>query len=313
MRVSHSSMDCYRQCPHKYYLSRVEGLSSVDKPRAPSFGSAFHEALNAHHAHLPFKDIGAVLEVWEAATLKWGLSREDLILGRALLIAYSVKYADDDSGGKVEEGFSAPVLGLDGEPAGIDLTGYMDVEHDAYIMDHKTTSSNLTPTFIKNLAQTPQAEEYLMAAQDNGSSASYAIWDLVKAAKFTRLLATPLADREYYKVNCKGGKKGDLKATCRDRDETWLEFEARVQEAIAKDPDSFLVRVKIEPTEADLDKRRYDIYATAKNIQRAIEDSAFPRSEKSCNLYGGCEFKPICWDGVDPKQSDLYQLRKSTR
>ena len=291
--VSHSGMETYRKCPHKYYLGRVANVQPVEVKRAPAFGTAGHTRLEClvtgHTRFIPT------------------MTAEDSVLLDCLILAYEVRWGIPK--GVAEGHFVVPIVAPDGKPdPDIEMQGYIDIETEDYVLDHKFTSANITPTYIKELDRNPQAEEYLIAAQENGSRASYAIWDIIRSTAYKRRTATPEHEREFYKRNGKYGKKGDPKPGTYLEDETWEEFRQRIVDDIAADPDKFFTRVPLRKTEEELDRRRYDIWATAKQIQHSIEAKAFPRNNNSCKDYGGCEYEPVCWDGVDPAQSELYTI-----
>ena len=303
MKVSHSGMACFRECPHKFYLSRIENIQPVETGRALGFGNAMHSALAAI-----WEGREGWASWWVEACKEYNLSSEDQILGILLLKGYIVRYKIPE-GAKVEEHFDVGVLNPMGytDPH-FTFQGYVDAETPDYVLDHKTTSSNITPTYLKKLHRSPQAEEYLIAAQDRGSKATYAIWDIIKSNAVPRRTATPEHEREFYKRKGKYGDVGDPKPGTYLQDETWEEYEQRIVDMIAADPDTFYVREEIHKTEEELDRRRYDIWATAKQIEMAKYNEAWPRNEAGCDKYGGCEYAPICWDGVDPAQSELYTI-----
>ena len=212
----------------------------------------------------------------------------------------------------VEAPFEHVIDGPDGEPdPGLVMRGYIDVLTEARVIDHKTTSANLTPSKLASMSRSPQAIEYILAAP---ASVTEAVWDCIRVKRESRRLKTPIAGQEFYKTTRKGKyTAGQPKPGTNLEDETWDEFKMRLVEDIAAKPNDYFARVTIRPTEEELDKRRYDIWATSKMMQRAIEDKAFPRFEGSCEQYGGCEYKPICWEGVDPMNSELYQIKKGGR
>lgn len=288
-------METYRKCPRKYYYGRVEGIQSVEVKRAPKFGS---------EGHLQLEYLASKKKPW----LSQGLSHEDNILLECLILGYQVRWGKLK--GVAEGHFVVPIVAPDGKPdPDVELQGYIDIETPKYIMDHKFTSANITPTYIKSLEREPQAEEYLIAAQENGSKATYAIWDIIRSTPYKRRLRTPEDEQEFYKRDSKYGKKGDPKPGTHLQDEAWEEFRQRIVDDIAADPDKFYKRIELHKTEEELDARRYDIWACAKQIQHSIEIGAFPRNEAGCMDFGGCEYYGICWEGVDPKHSELYTIK----
>lgn len=309
MKSSHSSMSCFRRCSYEYYLSRVLGYEPVKKSRPLAFGSALHAALNEYHTGEP---MGAVLAAWLDACIKYKLDMADEILGEVLLLGYAARWGTLEEDASVEHHFEYSPTGPDGKPDQENTThGYIDVLYSK-VMDHKTTASKLTPSKLASMARSPQALEYILAAPEGVREA---VWDVIHSARQTRREATPIAEREFYKRGSKDGKKkpGDPKPGTYLRDESWEEFRQRLVDDIAENPSKYFARVDIRPTEEELDARRYDVWATTKLMQLAVESNAFPRNERSCELYGGCGYAPVCWEGVDPRSSELYQIRKVDR
>lgn len=308
LKVSHSSLQCFKFCPLKYKLSRIDLIDSAESSMAIKWGNAWHRAQEQWWASAGLE---ATLGVWDLEAAASGLTQDQIITGRVLLIAYDSLYTPDAGDVSIEQAFEVPIVGPDGEPCqDMLLRGAIDIRTPSMIMDHKTRGGKITPTYIKELNQEPQAEIYLLAARDLGHEPEYAIWDVVRRPSIRRGLKTPEADCEFYVRDGKYGKKGDPKPGTRLQDETWQEFGQRVADMVADSPDEYLRRVRLYKTEEDLDARRYDIWAQARLMQSAIEHRAFPRNEQSCSKFGGCEYIPVCWQGVDPAQSELYTIRK---
>jgi hypothetical protein len=314
LKLSHSSMECFRQCPHKYYLSRIERIFRAEEPRQLAFGTAFHKALEPLWELMGLEE---ALSAWQRFSRN--LSAEDRIVGDVMLRAYHAKWGDHEHEyAFVENRFEVPVIGPDGEvDESMTFIGYMDVEVPHGPIDHKTTRSDLSKDKYRNrLEREPQAEEYLIACQDKGGGSEYAMWDVIRCPELKMRTKTPEDKQQFYKQDGKHGKKGDPKPGTYLENETAEQFRLRFYAMVANNPDAYLQRYRIEKTEAQLDRRRYDIWATGKLIQAAIAAKAFPRAENGCGMFDHgdgrnmCEYEPICWQGVDPYQSESYIVGK---
>ena len=227
-------------------------MEAIKSPRAPSFGSAMHEPLNNLH------EVGAFGTSWTKAADKWGLDKEDYILGSLLLVAYRTRWPLFEGDAKVEASFEHEVIGPDGEPdPDITMRGYIDVLLPTKVVDHKTTSANLSPSKLQELARSPQALEYILAAPEDVTEA---LWDVIRVKRVPRGMQTPTEEQEFYKRDGKYGKKGDPKPGTHLQDETWDEYRQRIADDIAAKPDDYFARVEIKPTEGELESRRYDIW-----------------------------------------------------
>lgn len=311
-------MECFRQCPRKYYLSRIKRIRRANQPRQLEFGLAFHKALEEVWLYM---GLHTALEVWAKEAKQRELSAEDRIVGEVMLVAYHTRWGEPDSEGGsvfVENKFKLPVYGPDGEiDESMVFVGILDVELETHPLDHKTTRSDLsTGKYESKLPREPQAEEYILAMRDKGVETSHAVWDVIRCPELRRRKKTPEDKQDFYKRDGKHGKKGDPKPGTYLADETLAEFRARFAGDVMANPDAYLQRYTIRKTQAELDARRGDIWMTGKLIQAAIEHNAFPRSENGCAMFDHgdgrnmCEYEPICWQGVDPYTSDDYITEK---
>lgn len=134
--------------------------------------------------------------------------------------------------------------------------------------------------------------------------------------------------------NGSGWKLGDdgkpeaprLHADQRLVDETMRDYEKRVTDEIASDPNAYYRQADVTRTPDEIAEFRHDLVVTTGEIgalmtlaqQRAnsmAEPAArrcFPRNTQSCtNHYGrNCDYLSICVGEADPWSSGLYQIRK---
>lgn len=181
------------------------------------------------------------------------------------------------------------------------------------IVTHNTTTSDIRPggSYWQRLERNLQIPLYFILREDMGRPIDSILWDVVRAPEWRLLPATPPEKREFYKVNCKGGKKGDPKPGTRLEPETMEQFRERVTKAVLANPEEFFQRKRIYRTEEDLEKVRADLYGYARLIQASHESGLWPRNTGACEQYRReCSFAPICHRGADVATCGLYRKRE---
>lgn len=295
LKLSHSGIQCFKECPRKFKLSRVDRMVGLEG-RPLRYGSAMHEGLNTWHRT---NKLSAMLQAWDDACSRYKLDKQDRIQGEVMLLAYAAMYPAAISlpgESKVELGFVEELI------EGVDIRGHIDLIDDDAVIDHKNYGS-FAPSRLQELDRDPQIPLYMaVAGIDTG------VFDLLLSKRIPMREATPEHKREYYKRDCAGGKKGELKKDMFAEGESPEEYRSRVESMVAENPDDFFKRVKLP--HVSVVRFVEDAVAWGKIIKHAVEVGSFPRNEKSCSNYGGCEYQPVCWDSVDIYNSELYQRRK---
>ena len=103
----------------------------------------------------------------------------------------------------------------------------------------------------------------------------------------------------------------------RDRDETAVEYEARLIQSIASDPDRYLVHAEIHRSEAERAAHAWALWHNVRSIEetraavaRAQGDvRAVPQNPGGCFRYGGsgCDFLPLCEGTANMHDSHAYR------
>jgi hypothetical protein len=148
--VSHSEVDCFRQCPHKWHLQYRERWSPPEISPALSRGSLFHAILADHY--------GAIRGNWPAKRLRAALAThlydelghqtEEQQLVEWMYDGYVKRWADEDGRWTIKAieqriNHVLPQVPLLGSIAGFKLVGVLDLvvaEPDGHlwVVDHKT-------------------------------------------------------------------------------------------------------------------------------------------------------------------------------
>lgn len=329
--IGRTGLEVFKRCPRMYYLSQVLRLRSVYTPRPLRFGLAFHASLEAWWS-CEDKDarLRGALEAWNPQ--KYNLSSEDDIIGQILLRRYTDIYGHLPLPANTtpEKKLVVPILGLDGEPTGMLMKCTLDTIGDDVAFEHKSTSSadiGEESAYRDRIDYGMQAPIQFIVATDSGNELTEIQWDVIRAPELRFLKATPLAKQDFYKrgsacaahkpkitegcTDCK--HPGDPKPSTRLADETPSEFIDRVDSSIRRAPHEWFQRYRITKTPEQLDEVRYDMLGYAQQIRLCHETGVWPRNTEICNdLFNReCEFKPACFQNVDPTTSELYVVETS--
>ncbi len=312
--LSHSAVSDFKACPRYGFLRRVKRIFPVgERGRALSFGDAFHRALAVYWE--------AEVDSLEAALAQWAstapsLSWEDQVIGRALLIGYSVRWGTDQQYRISSVPLAERKVVLPVAP-GLDFIGVFDVVvsdewANTGVIDHKTTQGDLgSEAFVARQHESTQYPLYVWALREAGRECTFALVDAVRAPQLKRRLATPLERREFYVRDSKHGSVGDPKPGTRLLDETPDEFTERVLGDIAANPTSYYSRFPLTYSDADLTREHADLVSTGRLIERCVEIDDAPRNRHTCRRFPQhpCEYIPLCFGQADATDERLYKIK----
>lgn len=322
IRLSHSAIAAFLRCPRSWYLDYVAGIRPVgDRPRPLDFGNAFHAGLEGW-----WTAAGGTVERLADAHARFKaqsehLSFADRVLGPELLTGYAVTYGDDELRAHSiplgECKLEVPVLNPDGQPEpGMILVAKLDeigftIDGETVLVEHKTTTSNLhSASFWGRFDHSLQVPIYFLAAHDVGRTIDRAIVDVVRAPKLSRLSATPVGKREFYKRVSGTAQPGDPKPGTRLRDETPEEFALRVREMLLDDPGKFYARKEYVMSAQQLTEARLDIWGVGKLMQAMVAAEAAPRNSDGCERFNSlCGYHGYCFGSDDIHDEKLYSVR----
>lgn len=245
MRLSISKIKLFKSCRRMYELKYVEGLTPREKVEALQVGASYHkllEELNTQGRHWDYVD----------------LSKE-----RAMAEAY-YKYIFPRF--RVTAAEQALTLDL-GE--GDELYGIVDgIADDGHIVEHKTTSAEITEQYEYDLLWDEQILAYMLLT----------------------------GKRKVWYTVCR-------KPTIRQKqNETEEEFFYRMCEWYDTDTDSKIRLLEIERTDAEVDEFKQSLNQMRNIIKTAEAGKEFYRNTCRCNMYGRrCEYSSVCLH-YDPNQ-----------
>jgi len=91
------------------------------------------------------------------------------------------------------------------------------------------------------------------------------------------------------------------------------QYEARMIEAIAADPERYYQFREIHKTPADLTETQIDVYQAARLVGTSMREGWWPKNTGACrSLYGTCPFLDVCTGRANLDDETLFRDREST-
>ena len=291
IRAAHA---CPRLDHYRYGLGLVAPSTG-----AMAFGTAIHAGLEAWWSTMRDGLPGDALDAALSAASVDLADPYDLARAEAMLTAYDVRWqrwACSVEVLAIEAEFRAPLRHTDGRTARTwSLAGKLDAlvrlaDGRVAIVEHKTTSRDASAgtEYRARLTLDPQVSVYHDGAAALGYAADLCLYDvLVKPSQ------KPLTASAEIKLK----KDGTPRAGQRTADETPEEYRARLIEAIAADPERYLIHAEIVRTERDRAEHGADVWETVHAIEhhRRRLPVLPPRHASACFAHGSpCAFLPLC-------------------
>lgn len=308
LRLSPSSIKLWQTCPAKWSFRYTHNLESKqEKNEYLSFGTAFHAGLDSWWQD---RDESASKIVFDLLN---GQANTTRVIGESLMLGYHHVYRND--GFTLLQSEAEVTVELKGI---VELTGILDKlaidpAGRRCIIEHKTTRSDISPSsrYWQSRILDTQVDMYYLISDLLELDIEYVLYDVIKIPQLRRAKKTPPEKQEFYKKNCKGGKKGDPKPGTYLTDESWEHFRSRVYNYIAANQSDIYVRQQMFRTSSDIAKTEEDIYRLTKMIEYAIDNNLYPRNMSSCfNYNSACEFLPVCCGETRLTNTELYQIRE---
>ena len=319
--------ECMRLHHYKYVLNiRTAATAVMD------FGTIGHAALEAWLRAWKRNDLDARLPDALAAIEVSHVSPHEKARLAAIITAYHYRWhAQPWEIIEVEVEFRYELAGY---LIGGKIDGIIRDTRDGrvWLLEHKTTGEDASAggTYWSRLALDSQISIYVDGGTMLGHEIAGCIYDVLQRPKHEPKLATPVDARKFTigkgckicggnlqgkqgtaRVGdrdcavCKGtgwrlDEDGDpeaprLHANQRDTDETIEEFGDRITDAIATEPDAFLIRGEVVRLDDELPGMRQDLLDTIKIERAAALLEVAPRNPDACAKYGRlCDFFGPC-------------------
>ena len=301
--ITNSECGTYRRCPREHKFAYTLGVRSVETDAPLRFGTAIHHCLELvmkrRPVNLPdgkaFYDADPYMAermtaMIDGYTARWDRNEYEVLatevqfdcpLVNPATGAASTKYA---LGGKID-------------------AIVRDARGDVWIMEHKTSSVDITPgsQYWQRLRLDAQISTYLVGARALGFSPRGVLYDVLGKPGMRPLLATPVESRKYTKTS-------ELYASQRYEDETPSEYGARIRAAIAADPNKYYVRGTVVRLADEEREAAEDVWYTAARIRESRRTGIAPRNPDACVRYGRiCAYMPVCTGESDIDNPARYK------
>lgn len=305
--ITNSELKCFRRCQREHRYAYGLGYRALEDAEALRLGTMVHLGLEAW-----WKGLG-IEHALEVATVS-AVDDYEAAKVRVMLRGYDARWAGDAQvvvG--VEKEFRAPLVNPETGAASrtFMLGGKLDVLLDRRFVEHKTTSEEigLGSLYWRRLTLDPQISTYYAAAKALGHDVEGCLYDVLRKPG-QRPSQVPLKDEDGVKivldqagarVRTKDGKKwretGDasLGYVLQTRPETAEEFETRLTEEIAANPDRYYQRGEVVRLEADEHEAALDAWQLTRAMREAEIAGRFPRNPDACMRFGRtCSYLDVC-------------------
>ena len=309
--LTNSMRNKFATCHRAYSIAYNRLVRPAVESDALSFGTAMHALLENYWSARGQEAVEkpALADPYRQATLD------------ALYDGYVRKWGDSDAerfeplGSEI--GFEAPLMNP--ETGALSRTWHLAGKIDAvakekssgkvYIVEHKTTSSDIGPgsQYWLKMPIDGQVSGYFVGAQSRGIEAETCLYDVIRKPSMAPSKSVPVLDDEGLKIVVDEAtgervtkKDGSPRQSAGEgmkllvREETPEEWKARLEADIAARPDYYYARMEVVRSDADLADYLFDMWAVGREIADAERLGRFSRNSLSCSAYGTCEYFDVC-------------------
>jgi hypothetical protein len=305
--ITNSELRTRRRCAREYFHMYVQGYRLIEDKPELRFGSMFHDGREELWR-------SGSLDAAIAAAVAGAADEYEAAKVRVLLTGYEARWGgppDDLVDTEVE--FRAPLINPATGAASrtFVLGGKIDALMKRRFNELKTTSEDIGPGSIywRRLTLDPQVSTYYAGAKALGHEVDSCEYDVVRkpALRPSQVALTDesgtkiVHDQSGQRVRTKDGKKwretGDTAQgyVLQTRPETPAEYETRLTEDVAANPDKYYQRGEIVRLEADEREAQQDAWQLTRSMREAELAGRFPRNPDSCMRYGRvCAYFDVC-------------------
>ena len=247
---------------------------------------------------------------------------------RGLMRGYDHRWANHTwQPTEIEQQFNVPILNLNTEKqtsqsrtfrlAGkTDLDGQRDSEPGIWVMDHKTTSSDIEDPdalFWRQLVVDSQANLYLLAKHLEGKQVCGAVWDVIRKPgirpkKLSKKDRAGIASLKSY-FGCKLSEETIQGVIDGVEQETAELYECRLAVECIENPARYFQQRAFVRMESELLEYAGELWDLTQEIITARRTSRWPRTPGACLQYNRpCTYLGIC-SHHDTPDSDKWQPR----
>lgn len=243
---------------------------------------------------------------------------------RGLMLGYDHRWELEQKAIRVtgvEVCFQAPLTNIDTSRTSrtFKTAGKLDklaeVDGKVWIVDHKTTSSDISdPTgyYWRQLAIDSQPSHYELLLLSNGIRVDQILWDVVRKPAISPKIitkadhASTLAAGTYCNFTMSPGTLEYLLSNQRENGEM---FAARVAQESLADPDKYFARRSVPRTRESLYEYATELWQVAADIRESRRTGCHYRNSGACFNYNRpCPFLNLC-AGSDTPDSDRWRKK----
>lgn len=339
IRLSASSVKRFKDCPMKWHLARqVRRAEDTDALR---MGTNFHAMMEAHDGGEDA--LAALYAAYEhcppsKSQFDWAVECQTI---HAMYLGHRWYWQDDPLGDTVdvELQFELPLMhpALNLPLPGGQRVGRIDrllLRYDGryYQHEYKTTSSDVSATsdYWNRLRMDTQVSFYDLALHEMGLDAPIggAFYDVTRKPtikpKFLTQAETQrfiVSAGEYHGeqfeivqpdtgpiiINGWAAEIKQQKAGWQLR-ETPLMYRARLLDDMYERPEHYFARREVPRTSLDRAKFAQELFALYECMKHTASNGYAYRCEARCDDFGGCEYRGLCRNGLDPADLDDNEL-----
>lgn len=298
--LTNSRLKAARACLRLHKLRYIDGYAPARAAEDLRFGTLVHKGLEAWWRAAAGERLTsalrAVREAGEADPF-------ELAKAEVLLCGYDARWGTQDYevlGVEVE--FAGPLRNpVTGAVSRVWMRGgkldalVRDATGRVLLVEHKTSSEDVGPgsDYWRRLRMDSQVSTYFEGARILGHEVSGCIYDVLGKPGQKPLKATPVEARKYTKAT--KTEPSRLYAGQRDRDETPLEYQARIADALSAEPDRYFQRGEVVRLDGELHDALADDWLFAQRLREDVRLGRAPRNPDACIRYGKtCEFFEVC-------------------
>jgi hypothetical protein len=308
-----SRLAAARRCQRRHHYAYGLGYRAVEDADALRLGTLVHAGLAAWWAALGDQRFAVALEVLRAADA----DPYEAERASAMLAGYDARWGlgAEYETLAVEVPFRAPLVNPETHAPSRtwQLAGKIDAivrdaHGDVWIVEHKTTSEDVTPgsPYWRRLRMDGQVSLYFIGARALGYEPRGCLYDVLCKPGIRPLRATPIDARKYT-------KDGRLYAAQREFDETVEQFRDRVTSAIAEDLNAYYARGEVVRLDGELDEGIYDVWQLAAQLRESDRLGRYPRNPDGCLRYGrNCEYFDVCSGDASLDDPSRFRLISDT-
>lgn len=299
--VTNSRLSAYRRCPRFHRLRYVDLLVPANEDTAKrDWGTAFHAALEIYLRSLERDLTDEAYRAIMEAPLDDYAKRAALVVFHAYVAYWRASDVADKVPIGAEMEFRAPLINpdYDGDFDAIcelyDVGGKMDgmfvKDGKVFVMEHKTTSSDISPgsAYWLRLHLDSQVSTYIHGAKAHGHDVFGTCYDVIKRPSTKPKKATPVEKRKFK-------KDGTLYKNQRELDETPNEYGERIAADIAEDPSEYFRRCTVVRSETEMVEAQRDTWQTTRAMHDSLVNGTDYKNPDACEKFGSmCEFFDLC-------------------